>query len=73
MRPTYRVVEQELLPKALLTVRVKVWLQGGAVRPAVVHDPPLEFEKLVQVPLCGENVPFAGPFVIDQLRFVVWL
>ncbi|GAB4417830.1 MAG: hypothetical protein OHK0032_13870 [Thermodesulfovibrionales bacterium] len=54
-------------------MRVNVCTHGGAVSPAVTHDPPFEFEKLVQVPLAGENVPLAGPFVIDQLRVVVWL
>jgi len=48
-------------------------VHGGAVREAVVHEPPVEPEKLVHVPLDGENVPLAGPFVIDQLRVVVWL
>lgn len=33
----------------------------------VVHVPPLELEKLVQVPLCGENTPLTGPFVIEYV------
>ena len=54
----------------MLTVSVNVCLQGGAERFAVVHEPPVEFGKLVHVPLCGENVASAGPFDIVQLSVV---
>lgn len=55
--------EQVLLPLALLTVRTKFVLVLTE-SDAVVHDPPNEPEKLVQVPPEGENDPFAGPLVI---------
>lgn len=43
----------------------------AVVRAPVVHDPPVEPEKLVHVPLAGEKVPLAGPLVILQVNFVV--
>lgn len=43
----------------------------AVVRAPVVHDPPVEPEKLVHVPLVGEKVPLAGPFVIVQVNCVV--
>jgi hypothetical protein len=45
-------------------VRPNVVLEARA---PVTPEPPVEFEKVVKVPLVGENAPFAGPFVILQL------
>jgi hypothetical protein len=45
-------------------VSVKVVVEKS--RP-VRHDPPVEFEKLLHVPLLGENLPLAGPFAILQI------
>lgn len=62
--------EQVLLPLALLTVSIKFVLVL-AVRAAVVHEPPDEPEKVVQVPLAGEKEPFAGPLVMLQVSVEV--
>jgi hypothetical protein len=45
------VVEQVLVPPLVLTVRPNVVLEERA---AVPHEPPVEFAKLVHVPLAGE-------------------
>jgi hypothetical protein len=40
-------------------------------RAAVPHVPPVEFAKLVHVPLAGEYAPLAGPFEILQPSVLV--
>ena len=44
-------MEQTPVPPAVLTVRPNDVLEEIA---AVTHDPPVEFAKLVHVPLAGE-------------------
>lgn len=66
--PTNTVVEQVPVPFAVLTVRPNVDLEESA---AVPHEPPVEFVKVVHVPLEGEKTPLAGPFVILQLSVLV--
>ncbi len=36
-----------------------------------MHVPPIEFEKVVQVPPEGLKLPFAGPFVIVHVKIAV--
>jgi hypothetical protein len=56
------------VPPAVLTVSPKVVLEERA---AVPHAPPVEFTKLVHVPLAGEQTPLAGPFEMLQLSVLV--
>ena len=66
---TTTVAEQLFEPSAFVTVSVNVvFIRRGPV----VHEPPLEPTKFVQVPLEGANDPSAGPLVIAQLRAAVW-
>ena len=51
--PIYTVVEQELLPPALLTERSKV-VKDESV--PVVQESPLVIANVVQVPPCGEKL-----------------
>jgi len=51
VRPTYTVVEHEPVPPAVLTVSPKAVREESV---AVLHEPPIEFAKVVHVPLEGE-------------------
>lgn len=55
-------------PPAVLTVRPKVVREE---RVAVPHEPPVEFEKFVHVPLIIEKIPLAGPLPTLQLSVLV--
>ena len=63
------LVEHELLPFELLTVREKVLCADSI---PVVHEPPVDPEKVVHVPLCGENMAYAGPSEMPKFRTAVW-